>query len=49
MTDALGTCTLFKSYLLNETAPDSLKFALCFKSVKEWEDFGKPDRNGFYW
>ncbi|GBF97656.1 hypothetical protein Rsub_10532 [Raphidocelis subcapitata] len=48
MTDALGTCTLFRSYALNATAPDSLKFALCFKSVKEWEDFGKPDRNGMY-
>lgn len=49
MTDTAGTCTLLKSYALNTTAPDSTKYALCFKSVKEWEAFGQPDKNGMYW
>lgn len=48
MLDATGTCTIFSSYALNTTAPDSLKYALCFKSVKQWEEFGKPDSGGMY-
>lgn len=49
MTDAMGTCTIFKSISLNTTGPDSLKYALCFKSTQDWNAFGNPDKNGFYW
>jgi hypothetical protein len=49
LTDASGTCTLYKAYDLKTMAPDSLKYSLCFKTVKQWEEFGSPDKNGMYW
>jgi len=48
MTDAMGTCTIYSGYALNASAPDSLKYALCFKGLKDWEAFGRPDK-GMYW
>jgi hypothetical protein len=49
ITDATGACTLLRDYQLNTSTPDSLKYALCFKSVKQWQAFGQPDKQGMYW
>jgi hypothetical protein len=48
MIDAMGQCTLLSSYDVASAAPDSLKYALCFKGAREWDAFGRPNK-GMYW
>jgi len=49
LTDALGKCTMYSSFDATAAAPDSKKYALCFKDVRAWEAFGQPDQLGMYW
>ncbi|GBF98431.1 hypothetical protein Rsub_11076, partial [Raphidocelis subcapitata] len=46
-TDANGTCTVFSRYALNSSRSDADSYALCFKSTKEWDEFGRGERGSY--
>ena len=47
MTGANGTCTVFSRYALNTSRPDADADALCFRTAKEWDEFGRGERGSY--